>query len=118
MMHQEPLIIDDFTVGENVWLYKLREGRDIRPGLRRSTPTVPRPARSCKGVGLGERRSDISPATWDGLVASGRVNPDLIGRGHYGLNRDAKARLGRAAYPSSGRSSTHTAHAQGGYAPW
>ena len=31
MMHQEPLIIDDFTVGENVWLYKLREGRDIRP---------------------------------------------------------------------------------------
>ena len=31
MMHQEPLIIDDFTVGENVWLYKLRAGRDIRP---------------------------------------------------------------------------------------
>ena len=31
MMHQEPLIIDDFTVGENVWLYKLRLGRDIRP---------------------------------------------------------------------------------------
>ncbi len=31
MMHQEPLIIDDFTVGENVWLYKLREGKDIRP---------------------------------------------------------------------------------------
>ena len=27
MMHQEPLIIDDFTVGENVWLYKLREGQ-------------------------------------------------------------------------------------------
>lgn len=23
MMHQEPLIIDDFTVGENVWLYKI-----------------------------------------------------------------------------------------------
>ena len=31
MMHQEPLIIDDFTVGENVWLYKLRAGKDIRP---------------------------------------------------------------------------------------
>ena len=26
MLHQEPLIIDDFTVGENVWLYALREG--------------------------------------------------------------------------------------------
>ena len=27
MMHQEPLIIADFTVGENVWLYKLRAGK-------------------------------------------------------------------------------------------
>ena len=26
MMHQEPLIVDDFTVGENVWLYALRGG--------------------------------------------------------------------------------------------
>ncbi len=26
LLHQEPLIIDDFTVGENVWLYSLREG--------------------------------------------------------------------------------------------
>ncbi len=24
MLHQEPLIVDDFTVGENVWLYDLR----------------------------------------------------------------------------------------------
>ena len=48
MMHQEPLIIDDFTVGENVWLYKLREGRTSAPGPRRSTPTAPRPARSSR----------------------------------------------------------------------
>jgi ribose transport system ATP-binding protein len=26
MLHQEPLIVDDFTVGENVWLYALRGG--------------------------------------------------------------------------------------------
>lgn len=26
MLHQEPLVIDDFTVGENVWLYDLRRG--------------------------------------------------------------------------------------------
>lgn len=26
MLHQEPLIVDDFTVGENVWLYDLRGG--------------------------------------------------------------------------------------------
>lgn len=26
LLHQEPLIIDDFTVGENVWLYSLRDG--------------------------------------------------------------------------------------------
>jgi len=26
LLHQEPLIIDDFTVGENVWLYTLRQG--------------------------------------------------------------------------------------------
>ena len=36
MMHQEPLIIDDFTVGENVWLYKLREGKDIRPWAQKT----------------------------------------------------------------------------------
>ncbi len=26
LLHQEPLIIDDFTVGENIWLYSLRDG--------------------------------------------------------------------------------------------
>lgn len=30
LMHQEPLVVDDFTVGENVWLYSLREGRDVK----------------------------------------------------------------------------------------
>ena len=53
-----------------------------------------------------------------GLVPSGRVNPHLIGRDHYGLNWDAEARLGRVAYPYPGRFSTLTAHAQGGFPPW
>lgn len=26
MLHQEPLVVDEFTVGENVWLYSLRDG--------------------------------------------------------------------------------------------
>jgi len=30
-MHQEPLVVDDFTVGENVWLFTLRSGSDVKP---------------------------------------------------------------------------------------
>jgi len=37
MMHQEPLIVDDFTVGENVWLYTLRGGGAKPWGGRRDT---------------------------------------------------------------------------------
>ena len=48
MMHQEPLIIDDFTVGENVWLYRLREGKDIRPWAQKIDTTTPRPGRSSR----------------------------------------------------------------------
>ena len=71
MMHQEPLIIDDFTVGENVWLYKLREGRDIRPwaqktdtnsaetrevlaGCRAGPPA--RPTQLARDLGPGQRQ--------------------------------------------------------------
>jgi hypothetical protein len=37
LMHQGPLIIDDFTVGEDVWPYELRGGSDVRPWSRRRT---------------------------------------------------------------------------------
>ena len=53
LMHQEPLIIDDFTVGENLWLYTLRSGRDVRPWSR---PAPARDARTrdvLRTVGLG-----------------------------------------------------------------
>src|ERR687890_2138155 len=53
MMHQEPLIIDDFTVGENVWLYKLRAGRDIRPWAQKTDTNSEETRRVLRGVGLG-----------------------------------------------------------------
>ena len=53
MMHQEPLIIDDFTVGENVWLYKLREGRDIRPWAQKVDTNSAETRKVLQGVGLG-----------------------------------------------------------------
>ena len=54
MMHQEPLIIDDFTVGENVWLYKLREGKDIRPWAQKVDTNGPETRKVLQGVGLGQ----------------------------------------------------------------
>ena len=53
MMHQEPLIIDDFTVGENVWLYKLREGKDIRPWAQKIDTNNGETRKVLQGVGLG-----------------------------------------------------------------
>jgi ABC-type sugar transport system ATPase subunit len=53
MMHQEPLIIDDFTVGENVWLYKLREGKDIRPWAQKTDTNSAETRKVLQGVGLG-----------------------------------------------------------------
>ncbi len=57
MMHQEPLIIDDFTVGENVWLYKLRAGRDIRPWAQKVDTNSERTREVLRGVGLGQLRT-------------------------------------------------------------
>jgi ribose transport system ATP-binding protein len=51
-MHQEPLIIDDFTVGENVWLYKLRGGKDIRPWARKADTNSAETRKVLQGVGL------------------------------------------------------------------
>src|SRR3954467_15161 len=53
MMHQEALIIDDFTVGENVWLYKLRAGRDIRPWATKVDTNSAETRKVLQGVGLG-----------------------------------------------------------------
>lgn len=57
MMHQEPLIIDDFTIGENVWLYKLRQGRDIRPWAPKTNTNSARTREVLAKVGLGELRT-------------------------------------------------------------
>ncbi len=66
MMHQEPLVIDDFTIGENVWLYKLRQGKDIRPWARKVDSNGPETRGVLKGVGLGhlstrELARDLGP---------------------------------------------------------
>jgi len=66
MMFQEPLIIDDFTVGENVWLYKLRAGRDIRPWAQKTDTNSAQTREVLKGVGLGhlhtnELARDLGP---------------------------------------------------------
>jgi ribose transport system ATP-binding protein len=58
MMHQEPLIIDDFTVGENVWLYKLRMGRDVRPWARKTDTNSAQTREVLRQVGLGNLRTD------------------------------------------------------------
>ena len=58
MMHQEPLVIDDFTVGENVWLYKLRMGRDIRPWAQKVDSNSARTREVLREVGLGHLRTD------------------------------------------------------------
>ncbi len=66
MMHQEPLIIDDFTVGENVWLYKLRMGKDIRPWAPKTDTNSAKTREVLQGVGLGhlstrELAKDLGP---------------------------------------------------------
>lgn len=66
MMHQEPLIIDDFTVGENVWLYKLRAGRDIPPWKIKANSNTAETREVLKEVGLGhlsthELAKDLGP---------------------------------------------------------
>ena len=58
MMFQEPLIIDDFTVGENVWLYKLREGRDIRPWATKVDANSAETREVLDKVGLGGLRTN------------------------------------------------------------
>ena len=57
MMHQEPLIIDDFTVGENVWLYKLRRVEDIRPWAQKIDTNSPETREVLQAVGLGHLRT-------------------------------------------------------------
>ncbi len=58
MMHQEPLVIDDFTVGENVWLYKLRSGRDIRPWAQKVDTNSEETREVLRKVGLGQLRTN------------------------------------------------------------
>lgn len=75
LMHQEPLIIDDFTVGENVWLYRLRSGKDIRPWSTRRTSIDDETAQALAKVGLEQlsprqRAGDLGPGQRQMLALS------------------------------------------------
>ena len=84
MMHQEPLIIDDFTVGENVWLYKLRMGRDIRPWAQKVDTNSQETRDVLQAVGLGHLRTnqlarDLGPGQRQMLsLARAEVAPHKI----------------------------------------
>lgn len=62
LMHQEPLVVDDFGIGENVWLYQLHSGRGTRPwgAPRRGFDAETREA--LQEVGLG-RLPSSTPAS-------------------------------------------------------
>jgi ABC-type sugar transport system ATPase subunit len=68
LMHQEPLVIDDFTVGQNVWLYGLRAGRDVRAWSRPRTTTDAQTRAALEHVGLGE----VSPSRLARELAPGQ----------------------------------------------
>lgn len=53
LLHQEPLVIDDFTIGENVWLHNLRGGRSW-PWSQRRTSRDARTREALQRVGLGD----------------------------------------------------------------
>jgi ribose transport system ATP-binding protein len=84
MMHQEPLIIDDFTIGENVWLYKLRMGKDIRPWAQKVDSNSEATREVLRQVGLGELRTnqlarDLGPGQRQMLsLARAEVAPHKI----------------------------------------
>jgi ABC-type sugar transport system ATPase subunit len=62
LMHQEPLIVDDFSVGENVWLYGLRSGRDVRPWGKPRKGFDLETRRALQEVGLGHLPSNAPAA--------------------------------------------------------
>ncbi len=81
LMHQEPLIVDDFSVGENVWLYQLRAGADVRPWSRQRTSTDQVTRQALAHVGLGSTTptraaADLSPGQRQMLALSRAVVTD------------------------------------------
>ncbi|KQS72137.1 sugar ABC transporter ATP-binding protein [Modestobacter sp. Leaf380] len=59
LMHQEPLVIEDFTVEENVWLRRISSAGSNRPWRRLRRGSDPRTRGALDAVGL----TDVSPDT-------------------------------------------------------
>ena len=68
LMHQEPLIIDDFSVGRNVWLHALRPARRSRPWSRPHRDDDERTREALRRAGLG----DVAPGRRAGDLAPGQ----------------------------------------------
>ena len=68
LMHQEPLVIDDFTIGANVWLFTLRSGRDVKPWHRGRASDDEETRAVLRHVGLG----DLSPNTPASVLGPGQ----------------------------------------------
>jgi len=62
LMHQEPLVVDDFGIGENVWLYQLHSGRGSRPWGAPRRGFDARTREALEEVGLGHLPS-YTPAS-------------------------------------------------------
>lgn len=63
LMHQEPLVVDDFTVGENVWLFTLRSGSDVKPWAKPRPSDDQRTRDVLNSVGLGNVSPNALAAT-------------------------------------------------------
>ncbi|MCW2583803.1 MAG: hypothetical protein JWQ53_2593 [Klenkia sp.] len=59
LMHQEPLVIEDFTVEENVWLRRISSAGSNRPWRRLRRGGDPRTRQALDAVGL----TDVAPDT-------------------------------------------------------
>ncbi|MCU1543460.1 MAG: hypothetical protein JWM50_1325 [Microbacteriaceae bacterium] len=84
LMHQEPVIIDSFTVTENVWLKNLSSAGKVRPWglISRKKADATRAALHAVGldnVALGRLGSDLGPGLRQMLALSRtQVNPHRV----------------------------------------
>jgi ribose transport system ATP-binding protein len=84
LMHQEPLVIDDFTIGANVWLFTLRSGRDVKAWHQGRSTDDAETREVLRGVGLGhlspnQMAADLGPGQRQMLALSrAAVTPHKI----------------------------------------
>lgn len=68
LMHQEPLVVDEFSVAQNVWLLQLHSGREVKSWARPRRTDDQRTRDVLRSVGLGS----ISPRMLAGRLGPGQ----------------------------------------------